>query len=136
MAGEYPFTVVTPTKGVYDGQIQGFKAPGADGEFEVLSGHVPMLTSLIPGILTIRDAEGRHVYAVSGGFVEVLRHQATVLAEAVERADEIDVDRARQAEKRARQRLEADREASDLDRAKAALDRALNRIKAADVATG
>jgi len=60
----------------------------------------------------------------------VLRHQATVLAEAVERADEIDLDRAQQAEERARQRLESGGQKLDLDRAKASLDRALNRIKA------
>jgi len=130
MAGEYPFVVVTPTRMAYEGAVRSFQAPGTDGEFEVLTGHVPMLTSLRPGILTIRDTESRHIYAVSGGFVEVLRHQATVLAEAVERADEIDLDRAQQAEERARQRLESGGQKLDLDRAKASLDRALNRIKA------
>jgi F-type H+-transporting ATPase subunit epsilon len=114
----------------YEGAVRSFQAPGTDGEFEVLTGHVPMLTSLRPGILTIRDTESRHNYAISGGFVEVLRHQATVLAEAVERADEIDLDRAQQAEERARQRLESGGQKLDLDRAKASLDRALNRIKA------
>jgi F-type H+-transporting ATPase subunit epsilon len=120
----------------YEGAVRSFQAPGTDGEFEVLTGHVPMLTSLRPGILTIRDTESRHIYAVSGGFVEVLRHQATVLAEAVERADEIDLDRAQQAEARARQRLESGGQKLDIDRAKASLDRALNRIKVSHLFSG
>lgn len=136
MAGEYPFVVVTPTSMVYEGPVRSFQAPGTDGEFEVLIGHAPMLTSLRPGILAIRDTEGRHMYAVSGGFVEVLRHQATILAEAVERADEIDLDRAKQAATRARERLESSGQTLDIERAKASLDRALNRIKASDLLSG
>ena len=136
MAGEYPFVVVTPTSMVYEGPIHSFQAPGTDGEFQVLIGHAPMLTSLRPGILTIRDIKGRHIYSISGGFVEVLRHQATILAESVERADEIDLDRAQQAETRARQRLESVDQALDIERAEASLERARNRIKASNFLLG
>jgi len=101
-----------------------------------LIGHAPMLTSLRPGILTIRDIKGRHIYSISGGFVEVLRHQATILAESVERADEIDLDRAQQAETRARQRLESVDQALDIERAEASLERARNRIKASNFLLG
>ena len=67
---------------------------------------------------------------MSGGFVEVLRAQVTVLAETIEEVAAIDVDRAKQAEERARQRLGSGEEDVDVDRARASLDRALNRIKA------
>jgi len=114
----------------FEGEARSVLAPGTDGYFEVLIGHVPMLTSLRPGVLTIRNDEGRTQYTVSGGFVEVLRAQVTVLAETFEEVDAIDVDRAKQDEERARQRLGSGEEDADLGRARASLDRALNRIKA------
>ena len=130
MAGEFPLVIVTPSDMAFEGEVRNVLAPGTDGYFEVLTGHVPMLTSLQPGLLTIRNDEGRTQYTVSGGFVEVLRSQVTVLAEAIEDVSAIDVERARQAEERARQRLNSDEEGVDVERAKAALNRALNRIQA------
>ena len=130
MAGEFPLVIVTPSSMAYEGDARSVLAPGADGYFEVLIGHVPMLTSLQPGILTIRNAGGRTRYTVSGGFVEVLRSNVTILAETIEEVGDIDVARAQQAEERARRRLDSDEEGVDAERAKASLDRALNRIRA------
>ena len=130
MADGYALVIVTPSSVAYEGEARSVLAPGTDGYFEVLIGHVPMLTSLQPGVLTIRNDEGRTRYTVSGGFVEVLRSQVTILAETIEEVDAIDVERAQQAEERARRRLESAEEGVDVDRAKAALDRALNRVKA------
>ena len=130
MAGEFSLVIVTPSSMAFEGEVRNVLAPGTDGYFEVLIGHVPMLTSLRPGVLTIRNDDGRTQYTVSGGFVEVLRSQVTVLAETIEEVGAIDLDRARQAEERARRRLESAEEGVDVDRAKASLDRALNRIKA------
>ena len=130
MAGEFPLVIVTPSSMAYEGDVRNVLAPGTDGYFEVLIGHVPMLTSLRPGILSIRNEDGRTRYAVSGGFVEVLRSQVTILAETIEAEGDIDVARAQRAEKRARQRLDSDDEGVDVERAKSSLDRALNRIKA------
>ncbi len=130
MAGEFPLVIVTPSSMTFEGEVRSVLAPGSDGYFEVLIGHVPMLTSLRPGVLTIRNDDGRSEYTVSGGFVEVLRSQVTVLAETIEEVRAIDVDRARQAEERARQRLGSGEEGVDIERAKTSLNRALNRIKA------
>ncbi len=130
MAGEFPLVIVTPSSKAFEGDVRSVLAPGSDGYFEVLIGHVPMLTSLQPGILTIRNEDGRTRYAVSDGFVEVLRSQVTVLAETIENVSIIDVDRAQQAEERARQRLESGEDGVNVERAKASLDRALNRLKA------
>ena len=130
MADEFSLVIVTPSSMAFEGEVRSVLAPGTDGYFEVLIGHVPMLTSLQPGLLTIRNEDGRTQYTVSGGFVEVLRSQVTILAETIEAEGDIDVERARQAEERARQRLESDAEGVDADRAKASLNRALNRIKA------
>lgn len=130
MAGEFPLVIVTPSSVAYEGEARSVLAPGTDGYFEVLIGHVPLLTSLQPGILTIRNDGGRTRYTVSGGFVEVLRSQVTVLAETIEEVGAIDVERAQQAEERARRRLDSAEEGVDAERARASLDRALNRIKA------
>jgi len=127
----FPVEVVTPNRVVYAGEVSSLRAPGVEGDFEVLIGHIPFLTVLRVGRLTIREGGHQMHYAVSGGFVEVLRHRVTVIAESAERAQEIDVERARQAEVRARQRL-AERAAHvDLVRAQASLSRALNRLKVA-----
>lgn len=130
MADEFSLVIVTPSSMAFEGEVRSVLAPGTDGYFEVLIGHVPMLTSLQPGVLTIRNDEGRTRYAVSGGFVEVLRSQVTILAETIEEVDAIDVERAQQAEERARRRLDSEEEGIDAERAKASLDRALNRIRA------
>jgi len=130
MAGDFPLVIVTPSNMAFEGEARSVLAPGQDGYFEVLIGHVPMLTSLQPGILTIRNNEGRKQFTVSGGFVEVLRSQTTVLAETIEEVSAIDINRARQAEERARKRLDSAGEDIDVERAKASLSRALNRINA------
>jgi F-type H+-transporting ATPase subunit epsilon len=85
---------------------------------------------LIPGKLTVKDKEGKElIFALSGGFLEVSNNIATVLADAVETPVEIDVDRARAALDRAKERLQTKNPEIDHARAQAALSRALNRIK-------
>lgn len=130
---DFPLTVLTPTSTVFEGEVRSLRAPGGDGDFEVLVGHIPFLTALRPGLMRIVHQGATTLYAVSGGVVEVLRHQTTVLADAVERADQIDVERARQAEARARQRLETHDAGIDRKRAQAALARAVNRLQAAEL---
>ncbi len=129
-----PSEIVTPSRQVFDGDVRSLQAPGTDGDFEVLVGHIPMLTSLRAGILTIKDGSGRSNYAVSGGFVEVMRHKATVLAETIEESGEIDLDRAKDAEARAEERLSTSGSEVDQFRARLALARAQNRIKASQSA--
>jgi len=131
----FSLAVVTPDRKVFEGDVHSLQAPGTDGDFEVLVGHVPMLTSLRPGILTVSAAGGRSSYSISGGFVEIMRRKASVLAESIERAEDIDLDRARQAETRAQQRLESEDSNVDAARAQAALDRAQNRIRTAQITT-
>ena len=131
----FSLVVVTPVPQVFEGQVRSLQAPGTDGDFEVLVGHIPMLTSLRPGVVTLRNTDGRSIYAISGGFVEVMRHEATVLAETIERVDSIDVERARDAEKRAQDRIESAASTSvDMSRAQSALARAQNRLRASQLA--
>jgi F-type H+-transporting ATPase subunit epsilon len=134
MAENIRLEVVTPEKEVVNDLAQIVMAPGSMGEFGVLSGHTPFMTSLNTGAIHYRDESGKDQYVfVSGGFAEALPDKVTVLAESAERMEDIDVDRAKEAVERAEKRLIADRakEQVDIARAKAALERALVRIRIA-----
>jgi len=125
--------IVTPDKSIASEEVQIVVAPGALGEFGVLSGHTPFLTSLKVGAIRYTDANGteRSVF-VNGGFAEALPDKVTILAESAERRRDIDLERARTALARAQKRLEdANKERIDFIRARAALERALHRIKLA-----
>jgi F-type H+-transporting ATPase subunit epsilon len=131
MAGNIRLEVVTPEKYVVDEEVEIAVAPGSLGEFGVLIGHTPFLTTLKAGEMHYTDASGAQRYVfVSGGFAEALPDKVTVLAESAERRRDIDVDRAKAAMERAQERLDQSRaEDIDFNRAKAALGRALHRIR-------
>ena len=132
MADNIKLEVVTPEKAVVDEDVQMVIAPGALGEFGVLSGHTTFLTTLKVGILRYTDANGKEKYVfVSGGFAEALPDKVTVLAESAERRQDVDLARAKDALQRAERRLAEDRSKEEIDivRAKAALERAVQRIK-------
>lgn len=130
MAATYTVVVLTPEKTVLSAEVVSLVAPGSQGFLGVLAHHAPLITALQPGPLTLRYPDGREeVMSVSGGFMEVSRNRAVVLADAIERPEEIDADRARQAAARARQRLKERAPEVDVPRAEAALARALNRLR-------
>jgi len=132
MAGNIRLEVVTPEKYVVDEEVQIVVAPGSLGEFGVLIGHTPFLTTLKTGVMHYTDASGAQRYVfVSGGFAEALPDKVTVLAESAERRKDIDVNRAKAAMERAQERLAQQGKTEDIDfnRAKAALERSLHRIK-------
>ena len=132
MAGNIKLEVVTPEKYVVDEEVQIAVAPGSLGEFGVLIGHTPFLTTLKTGVMHYTDAGGTQRYVfISGGFAEALPDKVTVLAESAERRKDIDVNRATAAMERAQERLAQQGKAEDIDfnRAKAALERALQRIR-------
>jgi F-type H+-transporting ATPase subunit epsilon len=131
MAELIKLEVVTPEKNVVSENAEIVMAPGTLGEFGVLRGHTPFLTSLKTGRLHYRDASGNEkVVFVSGGFAEALPDRVTVLAESAERRRDIDVDRAKASLERAQKRLSADKsENINYERARASLYRAIERIR-------
>jgi F-type H+-transporting ATPase subunit epsilon len=129
MAGNIRLEVVTPQQEVVNEEAQIIVAPGELGEFGVLVGHTPFMTSLKLGTIRYTDTQGtEHFVFVSGGFAEALPDKVTVLAESAERRRDIDADRARDAEQRAETRLESHAEDVDVKRAKDSLDRAHARV--------
>jgi len=134
MAENIKLEVVTPEKEVVNDMAQIVMAPGNLGEFGVLSGHTPFMSSLKTGALHYRDESGQDQYVfVSGGFAEALPDKVTVLAESAEKMEDIDPERAKGALERAEKRLAEgrDKEKVDIARAKAALERAMVRINVA-----
>ncbi|MEJ2728309.1 MAG: F0F1 ATP synthase subunit epsilon [Deltaproteobacteria bacterium] len=134
MAGNIHLEVVTPEKIVVSEEAKIVASPGSLGEFGVLIGHTPFLTSLKTGVIRYADANGkeRHVF-VSGGFAEALPDKVTVLAESAERRSDIDLERAKESLVRAEKRLAEDRSREDIDfaRARGSLERATVRIRLA-----
>jgi F-type H+-transporting ATPase subunit epsilon len=139
MAGNIKLEVVTPEKVVVSDEAQIVASPGVLGEFGVLIGHTPFLTTLKTGIIryTDRDQKERLVF-VSGGFAEALPDRVTILAESAELREDIDLDRAKAAMQRAQQRLAQEPSKEDINfvRAKAALERAIMRIRLVEKSLG
>ena len=120
--------IITAERQVYSDEVDMVIAPGFDGQLGILPMHAPLMTMLKPGELTVRkDGENMYV-AVSGGFMEVLGNKVSVLADACERSDEIDEQRAEQAVQRAQERLANRGSDMELERAVSALRRAQARV--------
>ena len=129
----FTLSIVTPEKVVFEQTISSLVVPGSEGYLGILSNHAPLITALKPGKIEFSDDQDEvHILAVSGGFLEVSNNQATLLADAVERGDEIDIERAQAAFDRERNRLVsagAGETDIDLPTTREALERARNRIK-------
>jgi F-type H+-transporting ATPase subunit epsilon len=125
--------IVTAERVVYSEDVDIIIAPGVEGQLGILSHHAPLMTTLQAGELVTRRDGTEDSLAISGGFLEVRPDRVIVLADAAERAEEIDVTRAEAARKRAQDRLR-DRKAAGLDeaRAEAALRRAVARLSVAE----
>ena len=133
MAENIRIEVVTPEKSVVSDDAQIIMAPGELGEFGVLSGHTPFMTSLKVGTVRYEDAGGTERYVfVSGGFAEALPDRVTILADSAERRKDIDIERAKAALERAEGRMAKEGDDVDFIRAKAALLRAISRVRLAE----
>lgn len=123
--------IVTAERKVYSDDVDIIIAPGIEGQLGILPHHAPLMTMLKPGELLVRRGGVEVSLAVSGGFLEVRPDRVIVLADAAERAEEIDIARAEAAKRRAQEQL-AHPEAIDVARAQAALQRAVARLEVAD----
>ena len=125
--------VVTPESVIYSDEVDAVIAPGVEGQLGILPHHAPLITVLQAGELRVRKGEEETCIAIYGGFLEVRPDRVIILADAAERAEEIDIARAEEAKRRAEQAL-ADRKGSQADtaQAEAALRRSLVQLKVAD----
>lgn len=123
------FELVTADRVVMrEDEVSAVTAPGSDGELGILPRHVPLITTLKPGELRVRQGGEETHIAVTGGFMEVTPESVLVLADAAERVEEIDVARAEEARRRAEEALASRQDGMDVAQAEAALRRALVRL--------
>lgn len=126
----FELEIITPSKVVYKDEATSLSAPGIEGNFQILYDHAPFLSALEVGEIKVKSKSGSDTqYATSGGFVEVNDNHVVVLADSVEKASEIDVERASAAKSRAEDRLRTKQDQIDEVRARASLMRAMNRLR-------
>jgi F-type H+-transporting ATPase subunit epsilon len=131
MPGTFNVDIVEPTGSIFAGEVERFRAQGVTGSFEILKNHAAMLAETAVGPVIVTTADGNRIlFAAGRGFVQVANNRVIMLVEAAEPASEIDVDRAKMAEARAREHLHEGTEA-ERQHAEAALARARNRLRVA-----
>src|SRR5262245_44933038 len=123
--------VVSPDRSLVDETVDEVIVPGVEGYLGVLPGHTPLLAALQVGQLTYRQGREEHVLMIAFGFVEVLPDRVTVLARIAEKPEDIDVNRAEAAKKRAEERLAQPQIDMDAERARISLMKALIRLQVA-----
>lgn len=132
MADKIKLRVVTPSRLMFDAEVDEVTVIGELGEFGVLPNHISFLSTLVPGEMSYKQGANKRMLAVSGGYAEVLDNVMTVLAPAAEFGSEIDRARAQRAKERAeKQMAELNREEKDFELAEVALQRALVRLQVA-----
>jgi F-type H+-transporting ATPase subunit epsilon len=86
----FKFDLVSPARLVFSGEVEQVDVPGAEGDFGVLAGHAPMVTTLRPGVLTVKAAGGEQKIVVLGGFAEVSASGLTILADTADAVADFD----------------------------------------------
>jgi F-type H+-transporting ATPase subunit epsilon len=134
MSRKLTLRVITPDRILLDTQAESVRVPAADGSMGFLPRHAHLVAALDVGMLTWRDQGKEQSVFVSGGFVEVQQDTVRVVSDAGERPEDIDVERAREAERKAREKLDSNRQAGivvDILKAELDLRRAMARVRAA-----
>ena len=131
MPDSFQLEIVSPERLVVQESAQEIQIPGRNGYLGVLPGHAPLITELGAGELSYRSGAQTHRFSLAWGFAEVLPDRVTVLAETVERADEIDIPRAQQSLHQAEQSLQSAQTEEEVERATAKIRRAEARLDVA-----
>jgi F-type H+-transporting ATPase subunit epsilon len=124
--------IVSPEATVLDAEVKSVQVPGEDGLFGVLPRHATMVATTDSGMLRAVGTDGQEIeYVIHSGFCEVRDNVVTILSRSAEKAEDIDLERAQRAAKRAQEIMRSDMAELDLARAHAALRRAMIREKLA-----
>lgn len=130
MADEKYFSleIISPERTFYKGEVNFLELTTSEGEVGIYKNHIPMTNVIVPGIVTIHEADGVKEAAVHSGFMVILQDSVKIMAEVAEWPDEIDENRANEAKIRAERRLKDKASEIDVARAEAALKRSLTRL--------
>ncbi|MDI9475436.1 MAG: F0F1 ATP synthase subunit epsilon [Natronincolaceae bacterium] len=131
MASTFRLQIITPNRTFYDDEAESLVVTTMEGEMGVLAKHIPIVTQLAVGKIKIKKNGQYKIAAASEGFVKVDSESTRIVMDSAEWPEEIDVQRAEAAKKRAEERIESKESHVDIARAKAALCRATNRLSVA-----
>lgn len=124
--------IITPKETVFKENVDVLEAPAVDGLIGILPRHAPLITALKTGVIRVKQETNERYISVSEGIMDVKPDQVNIVARTAELPEEIDVERAKKAKERAKERLEKSSAKIDQARAEGALERAMARIKAAE----
>jgi F-type H+-transporting ATPase subunit epsilon len=128
----FSLRILSAERTLFSGEVESVILPALNGYLGVMAGHAPMVAALEAGEVAATTSQGERMhFAVSGGIANVTGDSTVVLANSAEKPEEIDVPRAEAARDRALQRLHIAAGEADLERARGALARARNRLKVA-----
>ena len=129
MVNSFNVEIYTPTGKYFAGNVNYLTVTSSVAVLGILPEHAPLITTLEICKLTIKINSKEFNYAIGGGVLHIKKdHSAVLLLDSIERSDEIDIDRAKEAQKRAEERLAKHSDEVDIKRAQIALAKALNRI--------
>ena len=129
---EFHLSIVTPERMFFDGEAERVVVRTISGDVGILKGHAKYISALGTGALKIKFSDGEKIAALSGGFIKADRAKALILATTCEWKDEIDLERAKRAEEKAREMLQHAQSNAEHDLAELKLKRAVNRINIAE----
>ncbi len=128
------FKIVTPEKVIYENEISQVTIPTMSGEITILPNHIPLISVLKAGEMKIKDKNGEHNLAVSGGFLEVRgNNEIIILADHAERVADIDITKTEEAKQRAEEQMKNIKNVQNVDyaRLQAMIDRETNKLRVA-----
>lgn len=123
--------IITPEKVVYKDDVNEVISPTVNGEISILPNHVGLLTQIAPGEITVKKQGREYFLAITGGFLEVSRNKVTILADYAIRSEEIEIEKAQEAQKKARKLMEEKTSEKDFAIAESELRRSLLELKVA-----
>jgi F-type H+-transporting ATPase subunit epsilon len=129
----FKLEIVTPERRFFEGQVEAISIDTLSGRIQILANHTAYASGLLPSVVKIKQADGNRFAVITGGFIQFMNNEATVLADSAEWPEEVDAHRAQEAYDRAKQRVDAKGDKLDKNRAKMALLRASARLKASDI---
>lgn len=132
MADTIKLNIITPERKAYEGEVIDLVTENDIGRLEILPNHVPMVSSIVPTVTTFTTVDGKKLKLfTSTGVLKIEKNELDLLSEDVQWPQEIDVERAEEAKKKAEQLLR-EKENIDYKRAELKLKRALARLRTKD----
>lgn len=124
--------IVTPEKVVFKSEVDEVIAPTVNGQVGILPNHIGLLTKIIPGEVIIKKGSTQHLLAITGGFLEVSGNNVNILADYAVRAEDVEVARAQEAQKRAEKLMQEKKTEKDFKIAQAELIKSILELRVAD----